>query len=151
MSTVRSSVICERVRSQISLELDQELSQLEQAMVSAHLERCSECRAYRDEVAAFTSAVREAPPERLEHPIVLRRPRRVIAPRLQVGVAAAFAVVALGVAGQIATAPQSPESSPSGSREIRYPTQGAIEREQAMLQHVNSGRRIRLVLDGLVL
>jgi anti-sigma factor RsiW len=151
MSTVRPSVICDRVRSQISLELDQELSQLEQAMVSAHLERCSECRAYRDEVAAFTCALRVAPLDQMERPSALRRPRRVIAPRLQVGVAAAFAVVALGVAGQIATAPQSPDSSPSGSREIRYPTQRAIEREQAILQRVNSGQKLRLVLDGFVL
>jgi anti-sigma factor RsiW len=151
MSTVRPSVICDRVRSQISLELDSELSQLEQAMVSAHLERCSECSAYRDEVAAFTSALRAAPLERMERPIALRRPRRVIAARLQVGVAAAFALVALGLAGQIATAPPSSDSSPSGSREISYPTERAIEREQAMLQRVNSGQKIRLVLDGFVL
>jgi anti-sigma factor RsiW len=151
MSTVRPSVICDRVRSQISLELDDELSQLEHAMVSAHLERCSECRAYRDDVAAFTSAVRATPLERMERPIGLRRPRRVIAARLQVGVAAAFAVVALGVAGQIASEPQSPDSSPSGSREIRYPTLRAIEREQAILERVNSGENMRLVLDGYVL
>jgi anti-sigma factor RsiW len=151
MSTVRPSVICDRVRSQISLELDDELSQLEQAMVSAHLERCPECRAYRDDVASFTSAVRAAPLEPVERPIVLRRPRRVIAARLQVGVAAAFAVVALGVAGQIASEPQGPSSSPSGSREISYPTLRAIEREQEMLRRINSGEKIRLVLDGFVL
>jgi anti-sigma factor RsiW len=151
MSTVRPSVICDRVRSQISLELDNELSQLEHAMVSTHIERCSECRAYRDDVAAITSAVRAAPMERMERPIGLRRPRRVIAARLQVGVAAAFAVVALGVAGQIATAPQAPSSSPSGSREIRYPTLRAIEREQEILKRVNSGQKMRFVLDGFVL
>jgi anti-sigma factor RsiW len=148
MSTARPSVICDRVRSQISLELDNELSQLERAMVSTHLERCSECSAYRDEVVAFTSTLRAAPLEQMERPIALRRPRRLVAPRLQVGVAAAFAVVALGVAGQIATEPQSADSSPSASREIRYPTLRAIEREQAMLQR---GQKMRLVLDGYVL
>jgi anti-sigma factor RsiW len=151
MSTVRPSVICDRVRSQISLELDGELSQLEQAMVSAHLQRCPDCRAYRDEVATFASALRAAPLERMERPIVLRRPRRVIAARLQVGVAAAFAVVALGVAGQIASQSPSPESSPVGNREIRYPTLRAIEREQEILKRVYSGQKIRLVLDGFVL
>jgi anti-sigma factor RsiW len=151
MSTVRPSVICDRVRSQISLELDNELSQLELAMVSAHLERCSECRAYRDQIDAFTTALRAAPLEPMERPIALRRPRRVIAARMQVGVAAAFAVVALGVAGQIATAPPSQDSSPTGSREIRYPTQRALEREQAILQSVNSGRKIRFELGGFVL
>lgn len=151
MSTVRPSVICDRVRSQISLELDDELSQLERAMVSAHLERCAECRAYGDDVAAITTAVRAAPLEPMERQIVLRKPRRAIAARLQAGVAAAVAVAALGVAGQIASEPQSPVSSPLGSREIRYPTQRAIEREQALLQRVNSGQKIRLVLDGFVL
>jgi hypothetical protein len=151
MSTDRPSVICDRIRSQVSLELDNELSQLEHAMVSAHLERCPDCRAYRDEVAAFTSALRAAPLERMERPVALRRPRRVIAARLQVGVAAAFAVVALGVATQIASEPRSPEFSTSVSREISYPTLRAIEREQEMLRRVNSGQKIRLVLDGFVL
>jgi anti-sigma factor RsiW len=151
MSTVRPSVICDRVRSQISLELDDELSQLERAMVSAHLQRCTECRAYRDDVATLTSALRSAPLESMEYPITLRRPRRAIGARLQAGAAAAVAVVALGVAGKLASEPQSQDSSPVGSSEIRYPTQAAIDREQTMLHRVNSGEEVRLVLDGYVL
>jgi anti-sigma factor RsiW len=151
MSTVRPSLICERVRSQISLELDDELSQLERAMVAAHLQRCPQCRAYQSEVAAFTSALRTAPLERVESPILVRRPRRAISARLQAGAAAAVALVALGVASQVANEPRSPARSPSRSDEIRYPSQRAIEREQAILQSVNSGNEIRLVLDGFVL
>lgn len=150
MSTVRPSVICDRVRSQISLDLDDELSQLERAMVSAHLERCPECRAYKGEVAAFTGAVRAAPLERMESPIVLHRPRRGIAVRLQSSAAAAAAValVAVGVASQIAS--QSPSPGLSSGSEIRYPSQRAIERELAILESVKSGEK-RLVLDGIVL
>lgn len=149
MSTVRPSVICDRVRSQISLDLDDELSQLERAMVSAHLERCPECRAYKGQVTAFTGALRAAPLERMESPIVLHRPRRGIAVRLQASVAAAaVALVAVGVASQIASQSSSPGFS--SSSEIRYPSQRAIERELAILESVNSGEK-RLVLDGFVL
>jgi predicted anti-sigma-YlaC factor YlaD len=151
MSTVRPSVICDRVRSQISLELDNELSQLERAMVAAHVERCADCRAYQHEVASFTSALRAAPLEPMESPIALRAPRRTIVARLQAGAAAAVALVALGVATQIATESRSPSSSPLGTLEIRYPTQRAIAREQAMLRSVNARQRVRLVLDGYVL
>jgi predicted anti-sigma-YlaC factor YlaD len=149
MSMVRPSVICDRVRSQISLELDDELSQLERAMVAAHVERCAECRAYQDEVSVFTTALRAAPLERMESPVVLRRPRRGIAARLQVSAAAAVALVALGVAGQIASEPLSPGAFPSGGV-IKYPSQREIERELAILEIVNSGDK-RLVLDGFVL
>lgn len=148
MSTDRPSVICDRVRSQVSLDLDDELSQLERAMVSAHLERCAECRTYRDEVTAFTGALRAASLERMESPIALRRPRRGIAARLQVVAAAAVALVAVGVAGQIASQP--PSQGVPSSGEIRYPSQRAIERELAILESVNSGEK-RLVLDGFVL
>jgi anti-sigma factor RsiW len=148
MSTVRPSVICDRIRSQISLDLDDELSQLERAMVSAHLERCAECSRYRDEISAFTGALRAAPLERMESPIALRRPRRGIAARVQAGAAAAVAVVAVGVASQIAA--QSPSQGFPSSSEIRYPSQRAIERELAILESVNSGEK-RLVLDGFVL
>jgi predicted anti-sigma-YlaC factor YlaD len=151
MSTVRPSVICDRVRSQISLELDNELSQLERAMVEAHVARCPDCLAYQTEVTAFTGALRAAPLEPMESPIALRAPRRAVVARLQAGAAAAVALVALGVAAQIAMEPRSPSSSPLGSREIKYPTQRAIAREQALLQRVNSGHPIRLVLDGFVL
>jgi anti-sigma factor RsiW len=150
MNTVRPSMICDRVRSHISLELDGELSQLERAMVAAHVERCPECRTYEAEVTAFTHVLREAPLERMEAPVVIRRARRFVAARLQMGVAAAIAVAALGVAGQVASqAPQSPARSPGGSTQVRYPSLRQIEREQAIMHKMRSGQRIQL--DGFVL
>jgi predicted anti-sigma-YlaC factor YlaD len=150
MKRVRPSMVCDRVRSQISLELDEELSQLERAMVAAHLERCPECLAYQDEVGAFTQALREAPFERMSSPVAVRRARRYVAARLQVGVAAAVAVVALGVASQVATEEQ---ASPTGSRveseQIRYPSLRRIEAEQELLNKMRSGQRLQL--DGFVL
>jgi anti-sigma factor RsiW len=150
MTRVRPSMICDRVRSQISLELDEELSQLERAMVAAHLERCPDCLAYKSEVGAFTQALREAPLERMSSPVVVRRTRRYVAARLQVGVAAAVAVVALGVASQLASEePASPTGSRAESQQIRYPSLRRIEAEQELLNKMRSGQRLQL--DGFVL
>ena len=95
------SPACVRVRSQISLDLDGELSHLERVMVAHHLERCSECEAFRDGLVAFTSELREAPLEAPEHPIALPRLRRaraeLRATGLSVGAAAASIALMLGI------------------------------------------------------
>jgi anti-sigma factor RsiW len=68
--------ICDRVRSQVSLELDGELSELERMMVARHLERCADCQAFRDRAVEITSTMRTAPLERFERGVVLPRLRR---------------------------------------------------------------------------
>jgi anti-sigma factor RsiW len=96
------SPVCERVRGQVSLDLDGELSQLERAMVSRHLEHCAECEAFRDDLVAFTSELRDAPLEEPAHPIALPRLRRARlefrATALSIGAAAASVALLLGVA-----------------------------------------------------
>ena len=57
------------------MDLDGELSTLEQVMVSRHLERCPSCRSFSDDVATFTRSLRDAP---LEWP-----GRLVFVPRLR--------------------------------------------------------------------
>ena len=89
--------MCDRVRSQVSLELDAELSQLEQAMVSRHLERCTDCRTFRDDLVTVTRALRQAPPERLAHPVALPRVGRARAAAAR-GVAIRVGAVAAGIA-----------------------------------------------------
>jgi ferric-dicitrate binding protein FerR (iron transport regulator) len=64
--------ICERAHGWASLELDDELSQLERALLAAHLRRCGECAAYVAEMRATTAALRAAPLERPERPVVLQ-------------------------------------------------------------------------------
>ena len=125
MSTVPSAVVCDRVRAQISLRLDGELSQLETRMLAAHLARCADCRAYDADVSRITNELRSAPLERMDNPIVIRRPRRVSALRLQAGVAAALAVAVLGAVSQIAA----PESDPVFASPDRYPTSRQLARE----------------------
>src|SRR5687768_8595013 len=99
MRMLRRSTTCDRVRLQLSLELDGGLSQLERPMLAVHLARCVDCRAYRAETRAFTRLLRTVPLERLSEPIAVSRSRRRLLPaRLPAvaGAALAFAVVGLG-------------------------------------------------------
>jgi predicted anti-sigma-YlaC factor YlaD len=96
------SPVCSRVRSQVSLALDGELSQLERAMNARHLEGCAACRTFRDDLTAVTQAIRQAPLAPLERPVVLPRLRRarVAAVRgmaVRAGAAAAGIALVLGL------------------------------------------------------
>jgi anti-sigma factor RsiW len=129
MSVLHRSVVCDRVRAQISLGLDGELSQLETRMIASHLARCADCTAFEEDVHAFTAELRAAPLEQPEHSIastgVVRRPRRAV-PRVQIGVAAAFAVAVLGALTQLVT----PESDRgSFATPDRYATYEQLSRE----------------------
>jgi len=121
------------VRQQISLELDRELSQLERAMVAAHVSHCASCRGFSGEVDAITQQLRAAP---LVHPparVLVRRPRRVsTVARFQAGVAAAMALAIVGVTSQIA-APQRAESQFRSLRVVDFQSQAQLDREMALI------------------
>lgn len=140
MSRVDPSIICERVRGQVSLELDGQLSQLERTMLAGHIARCGKCRAYRAEVRAFTEALRSAPLAPLEHPVVVRRPRRHVLARLQVAAAAMLMLAAVGVATQLGAQQRpGPARSDSAGQVSRFPTRGELEREIAILESLQAG------------
>ena len=129
MSVVHRSLVCDRVRAQVSLGLDGELSQLETRMIAAHLARCADCAAFEEDVRTFTSELRAAPMEQLENPIeIVRSPRRAL-PRVQIGVAAAFAVALLGAMTQLVT----PESDRAFASPQQYATNTQLSREVAQI------------------
>jgi predicted anti-sigma-YlaC factor YlaD len=88
-----SGHLCERARVWASLRLDGELSELEGALLDAHLARCAGCRAVADGFGASTTALRSAPLERLA-PVALDLPR---SPRRLLATIAVAAVLVLGV------------------------------------------------------
>ncbi len=135
-----STIVCDRVRAQVSLQLDGELAELERRMLAAHLERCAECAAYADDLEQFTYAIRSAPLERLERPVVIERRRRLSGVRLQVAAAAGLAVAALGLGTQLAStgSHNSSFSSYQGTRDLN-PPRSVLEREQAMIHAVRPG------------
>jgi len=106
---------CDRARQWLSLELDGELSQLEQAALARHLAYCAGCRALGAEVAGFTHLIREAPLLELERPVALAAAggtrRRLV--RRAAAAAAAAAAVATAVLGGFALTGSAP-SAPGG-------------------------------------
>jgi predicted anti-sigma-YlaC factor YlaD len=87
----------------VSLELDDELSQLERAMVESHLRRCTGCRAFRDDVRSFTHEIREAPLETWSgRLLVAPRRRRAYGDTLRVASVAASIAVALVLGATVA-------------------------------------------------
>jgi predicted anti-sigma-YlaC factor YlaD len=91
---------CDRARTWASLELDGELSELERALLTAHLRSCEECAGFVARLDAVTTVLRAGPLEVRERPLfpVARHPaargRRVA---LQVALAAALAGIAVGL------------------------------------------------------
>lgn len=143
MSAAYPQPVCARVREQVSLELDGELSQLEQRMLATHLERCSRCAAYADDVRDVTARIRTAPPAFMQRPVVVRRHGPITTVRLQVGVAAAFALAALGLGTQLASSPEQPSSlSRYEGRPALSPPRSVFEQEQAILRVVKAGRTL---------
>ena len=142
MKAIPASVVCDRVRAQISLELDGELSQLECRMLSSHLERCAQCAEYAADVRDVTERIRSAPLQAMGRPVVVRRRRTLTTARLQVGVAAAFALAALGLGTQLATLPDSQHRSLTRfeGRPNLSPPRSVLEQEQAILRVVRAGR-----------
>src|SRR5687768_3181467 len=91
--------VCDRARMYISLRLDGELSDFEQALLVSHIAGCSACRAFEADLGEITSGLRDAPVERLERPLVLPQRVRVAFRGVQLGAAAAVVVTVVGVAG----------------------------------------------------
>jgi predicted anti-sigma-YlaC factor YlaD len=138
MSIAVPKGVCTRVREQVSLALDGQLSQFEQRMLEAHLARCSSCAVYSDEVTAFTEQLRSAPPVALQRPIVVRRTRWAAGVRLQAGVAAAVGLVALGLASQFAGSESSPDLAQGHVTE--HVSQDQLKYEQALFESLVARR-----------
>lgn len=86
---------CQRARSWVSLALDGELSELEHALLDAHLDRCADCRAFAAGLRGVAAELRAAEPERPAQPVQARRLRRGRSLRiLQAGAAAAVVMTA---------------------------------------------------------
>ncbi len=114
--TAATGQLCARARFWASLRVDGELSELEGALLDAHLGRCADCREYAAGVAGVTETLRNAPLVALA-PIVLEapaRPRRIVA-----GLVAASLVVLAAVVGGLVRGNVTPgASAPASLRNV---------------------------------
>jgi hypothetical protein len=87
---------CERARAWVSLRLDDEISELENALLEGHLRRCAACREFEASVRGTVLALRARPLDRIDHPVVVSGRRRVT---VRPGVVAKVAAVVAAVVG----------------------------------------------------
>ena len=92
---------------QVSSRLDSELSELEEALLRAHLARCAACRSFADDLETITDALRTAPLVETSMRFQLpRRPARVgVAHAGSAAAAAIVATIALGSFVGLGSAP----------------------------------------------
>ena len=87
---------CERARAWVSVRLDDEISELENALLDAHLRRCAACREFEASVGATVLALRARPLELIDHAVVVSGRRRV---HMRSGAVAGVAAVVAAVVG----------------------------------------------------
>ncbi len=119
---------CAGARALVSLWLDDELSELEGALLDAHLAACSACREFKLSAEGFTEAIRVAPLDPFRGSFVMPRRVRRHSARLVIGAAAAAAVAAASIVGVV-------NSSNSGHAVISH---HAVSHSQANLSHLAS-------------
>jgi predicted anti-sigma-YlaC factor YlaD len=94
----RTGQTCSRTREWVSLRLDGELSELESALLAAHLRRCAACASFAVEVEAVALQLRSATLDRLEQPVQLPTGRLASPLRaVHLGAAAALVAAAAGL------------------------------------------------------
>jgi predicted anti-sigma-YlaC factor YlaD len=97
MGAVRTAQ-CERARLWVSLALDGELSEIEEAALRVHVGSCAACAGFELDVVALTKELRSAPLVRPAAEAVAPRRRRSPTVRvLQLSAAAAAVVLAAGL------------------------------------------------------
>jgi predicted anti-sigma-YlaC factor YlaD len=94
---------CERARAWVSLRMDDEISELEDALLEAHLRRCASCREFEESVCGTVLVLRAQPLEEIDHAVVVPARRRLPVRRATVASAAAVAAAVVGVTTVLST------------------------------------------------
>ncbi len=125
------------MRRQIALGVDKQPSAFERAGRAAHLLGCADCRRFESEVVAFTQMLRDAPLERLERPVVVRRAPRPAWKSLSLASPAAAAALVFAFVGLSGGNATRDGRSVARSGEVIprvYPTAGEIEQEISFVE-----------------
>ena len=120
------------MRAAAALEVDGALSQLELAVLDAHVARCAECHTFRREIAELTAALREAPAEPFRTQLMLpyRRRARSVVTR----VAAVAATVAVGLVSLSTATDVERSTSPARQATVRGAYYQSIDYELYLMR-----------------
>jgi hypothetical protein len=110
-----SSQLCARARFWVSLRLDDELSELEGALLDAHLSRCADCSEFAASAVTFSETLRTAPLE-VGDPVRVHLPHASLRPLL--AFAAVVVVVAAAITGGLVRGAASHDAAPAASRAV---------------------------------
>jgi predicted anti-sigma-YlaC factor YlaD len=107
----RRTTACERTRLWLSLALDSEISDLEEAAVRRHVERCTTCAIIAAEFRGITEVLRAEPLDepRRRFAVPVRCSRRSRLATRRVGFAAAAFAVSVASAVAVISLPSKPE------------------------------------------
>jgi len=137
--------LCERARQWSSLRLDGELSELEGALLDSHLARCADCRDFAADTVWIVDALRSAPVERVDAPVVVVAPRS--SRRIHIAAVAATCVLVLlaAAAGSLlGVADQN-----GSTRTAQSPKRTAMIASAEPMQELRVLRRPTLVESGM--
>jgi hypothetical protein len=138
---------CERARVWASLQLDGELSELERALLDAHVGGCASCEGFIGGVRSATARLRESAVERPSSPVALPTRRRAPLRSLPLASAAAGVAVALGVGvlfGSFGSSSATPRVHRAGSQQLNPVSAG----ENVLLRNVRLAQiRAELLSD----
>ena len=109
---------CDRAHAWASLALDDELSELERALLDAHLARCPSCAHEVTQMRAVARLMRETPFERPSEPVHVARSSyasRSFALRVAIAATLALAAAGLGVVAGTVGGAHAPQAPPTNS------------------------------------
>jgi predicted anti-sigma-YlaC factor YlaD len=130
---------CERARAWVSLRLDDEISEFEEALLEAHLRRCVACREFEASVRGAVVTLRAQPLERIDHPVVVFGRRRL---PLRRGAIASVAAVAAAVVGVTTVLSTQTAKSPSTHAPTQVPA--AVAADDQDLKQLRALRVLQL-------
>jgi predicted anti-sigma-YlaC factor YlaD len=130
---------CDRARAWISLRLDEEISELEGALLEAHLRRCSACREFEQSVRGAVLALRARPLERIDHPVIVAGRRRA---NFRPGAVTKVAAVAAAVVG--VTTVLTTQATKGPTSHTPAPTPVAVAPEDTDLEQLRALRVLQL-------
>ena len=96
---------CERAREWISLDVDEELSELGRARLRRHLARCPGCAAAARELRTLATMLADAPLEQPTSEVEVRPRRRIGLTRVYAAAAVVATAAACGLAGSLTPEP----------------------------------------------
>jgi predicted anti-sigma-YlaC factor YlaD len=109
---------CDRARAWASLRLDDEISELESALLEAHLRRCAACRELEESMRGAVMALRAQPLEQIDHPVTVAGRRRL---HVRPGAVASVAAVLAATVGVTAVLGTQAAKGPRAHVPVRTP------------------------------